>query len=272
MGYISPMIPNPLCIALDTPDVARARELARALRGEAGHLKIGMEFFYANGPAGYEAVAAEGVPVFLDLKLHDIPNTVASAMRSLMRLEPRPAIVNLHAAGGADMMKAAAEAVDGRAKLIAVTVLTSLSEDDLQGVGFDPARALAAHAVNLAEAAKATGLDGVVCSPREVAAIRAATGAGFLTVVPGIRPADSGAGDQKRIATPRAALDNGANILVIGRPVTGTADPVAAARAIRVELATSPRDSGEREGPAPQAWESEGPVSDYARGPMPTRC
>src|SRR6185503_5187267 len=106
--------PNPICVALDTPDLDRARFLARELRPHVGHLKIGMEFFYAHGAKGYEAVAAEGLPIFLDLKLHDIPNTVAQAMKSLMQLSPRPAIINLHAAGGMDMMKAAADAVDGR--------------------------------------------------------------------------------------------------------------------------------------------------------------
>ncbi len=110
------MTQNPICVALDTPEVARATELARVLKSRVGYAKLGMEFFYAHGPKGYETVAKEGLPIFLDLKLHDIPNTVASAMRSLMRLEPRPAIVNLHATGGMDMMRAAAEAVDGRSQ------------------------------------------------------------------------------------------------------------------------------------------------------------
>ena len=122
---------NPICVALDTPDLGRACRLARVLKPHAGFMKIGMEFFYGRGAAGYERVAAEGLPIFLDLKLHDIPNTVASAMASLMRLRPVPAIVNLHATGGLDMMKAARDAVDGRTKLIAVTILTSLSDDDI---------------------------------------------------------------------------------------------------------------------------------------------
>src|SRR3954454_20234779 len=113
---------NAICVALDTPDLGRARDLARALNDHAGYIKLGMEFFYSHGPKGYEIVAAEGVPVFLDLKLHDIPNTVGSAMAALMRLEPRPAIVNVHAAGGRDMMEAARDAVAGRAELIAVTI------------------------------------------------------------------------------------------------------------------------------------------------------
>ena len=128
---------NPICVALDTPDIARAQALARQLRPHVGYLKIGMEFFYAHGNPGYEAVAAEGLPIFLDLKLHDIPNTVAEGMRSLMRLSPSPALINLHASGGMAMMQAAAEAVGGRAKLIAVTLLTSLSNDDIWAAGFD---------------------------------------------------------------------------------------------------------------------------------------
>jgi orotidine-5'-phosphate decarboxylase len=231
------MAANPICVALDTPEIARARELARALRGKAGYVKIGMEFFYAHGPRGYEEVAREGLPVFLDLKLHDIPNTVASALKSLMRLDPKPAIINVHAAGGIAMMKAAAEAVAGQTKLIAVTVLTSLTDDDLWAAGFDRSRDGGAHAVQLARLAQQAGLEGVVCSAREVKAIKAATAKDFLTVVPGIRPADADVQDQKRIATPRAARDDGADILVIGRPITGAVDPARAARAIAESLA-----------------------------------
>ncbi|MGE3833106.1 MAG: orotidine-5'-phosphate decarboxylase [Parvibaculaceae bacterium] len=231
------MTTNPICVALDTPEIARARELARALKGKAGYVKIGMEFFYAHGPRGYEEVAREGLPVFLDLKLHDIPNTVASALKSLMRLDPKPAIINVHAAGGTAMMKAAANAVAGQTKLIAVTVLTSLTDDDLWAAGFDRSRDGGAHAVQLARLAQQAGLDGVVCSAREVKAIKAATAKDFLTVVPGIRPADADVQDQKRIATPRAARDDGADILVIGRPITGAADPAQAASAIAESLA-----------------------------------
>lgn len=228
--------PNPICVALDTPDIDRARALAKALKPHVGHMKIGMEFFYAHGAKGYEAVAAEGLPIFLDLKLHDIPNTVASGMKSLMRLSPRPAIINLHAAGGMDMMKAAADAVDRRAKLIAVTILTSLSNEDIWAVGFNAKQKTSAHAASLAKLAKAAGLDGVVCSPHDLAGIRAATGPEFLTVVPGIRPAECASHDQKRIATPRAARTAGADILVIGRAITGSPDPVAAAQKILDEL------------------------------------
>lgn len=228
--------PNPICAALDTPDLGRAIDLAGTLRPHVGMMKIGMEFFYAHGAKGYEAVAAAGLPIFLDLKLHDIPNTVASAMAALMRLSPRPAIVNVHASGGLDMMKAARDAVDGRSKLIAITILTSLSGDDIWAVGFDPAKDTQIHARALAELAQSAGLDGVVCSPHDLVGIRQATGPDFLTVVPGIRPPDTSAQDQKRVATPAAAIAAGAGILVIGRAITGAADPVAAAQAILAGL------------------------------------
>jgi orotidine-5'-phosphate decarboxylase len=228
--------PNPICVALDTPDIDRARALAKALKPHVGYMKIGMEFFYALGARGYEAVAAEGLPIFLDLKLHDIPNTVASGMKALMQLLPRPAIINLHAAGGLDMMKAAADAVDGRSKLIAVTILTSLSNDDIWAVGFNSKQETSAHAASLAKLAKVAGLDGVVCSPHDLAGIRAVTGPEFLTVVPGIRPAEGAAHDQKRIATPKVARTAGADILVIGRTITNSSDPAAAAQKILIEL------------------------------------
>jgi orotidine-5'-phosphate decarboxylase len=224
--------PNPICVALDTPDLGRARALAKALVPHVGYMKIGMEFFYAHGNKGYEAVAAEGLPIFLDLKLHDIPNTVAEGMRSLMRLSPSPAIINLHASGGMAMMQAAAEAVGGRAKLIAVTLLTSLSNDDIWAAGFNAKLDTGAHAAGLAKLAKAAGLAGVVCSSHDLAGIRAATGPEFLTVVPGIRPVEDAVHDQKRIATPRSAMAAGADILVIGRAITGAADPAVAAKKI----------------------------------------
>lgn len=227
---------NPLCVALDTPDLARAISLAKALSGTVGYVKLGMEFYFAHGPKGYEQVAATGVPVFLDLKLHDIPNTVAQGLTSLMKLDPVPAIVNVHASGGRPMLTAAAEAVAGRARLIAVTILTSLSDSDIHEAGYDPARNTAEQARDMALLVKTSGLDGVVCSPLDIANIKQVTGPGFLTIVPGIRPADSAVGDQKRIATPQAAMAAGADILVIGRPITGAADPVAAALTILESL------------------------------------
>jgi orotidine-5'-phosphate decarboxylase len=181
-------------------------------------------------------VAAEGLPIFLDLKLHDIPNTVASAMKSLMKLNPRPAIVNVHATGGFDMMKAAADAVAGQSKLIAVTVLTSLSDDDIWAIGLETAKDTQAHARSLAELARRAGLDGVVCSPHDLTGIRHDLGRDFLTVVPGIRPADAAAQDQKRVATPADSIAAGADILVIGRAITGAQDPARAAQDIMAGL------------------------------------
>jgi orotidine-5'-phosphate decarboxylase len=222
---------NPICVAIDTPDITRAVALARSLKGHVGYLKLGMEFFYAHGAVGYEAVAAEGVPIFLDLKLHDIPNTVEQGLRSLMRLAPPPAIVNVHATGGLAMMEAARQAVPPTTKLVAVTLLTSLAISDLVKVGFD-AVAIDRQVTSLARLAQAAGLDGVVCSPTDLKRLRKSLPKPFLTVVPGIRPADVSAHDQKRIATPEAALAAGADILVIGRAITGAEDPVAASRAI----------------------------------------
>ncbi len=228
------MLQNPICLALDTPNVARAQELARLLKPHIGFLKIGMEFFYAHGAAGYEKVAHEGVPIFLDLKLHDIPNTVEQGLRSLMRLNPAPAIVNVHAQGGRAMLEMARKAIPASTKLIAVTVLTSLSDVDCEETGHN--LGAAALAEKLAALAHGAGLDGVVCSPQDLPNIRAALPRSFLTVVPGIRPEGTGAQDQKRIATPKAAIAAGADIMVIGRAITGAADPVRAAQEIVASL------------------------------------
>ena len=226
---------NPICVALDTPDLDRAVALARALKPHVGYMKAGMEFFYAHGAMGYEKVAGVGLPIFLDLKLHDIPITVAHGLKSLMRLAPPPAIVNIHATGGLDMMKAARDAVGGEAKLIAVTILTSLSDQDILKIGFD-AFSTDRHTAALARLAHTAGLDGVVCSPKDLRRIRKDLPRNFLTVVPGIRPEGSDAQDQKRVATPQAALAAGADILVIGRPITGAADPAKAAQDILAGL------------------------------------
>jgi orotidine-5'-phosphate decarboxylase len=200
-------------------------------------LKIGMEFFYANGAEAYEAVAREGLPIFLDLKLHDIPNTVEQGLRSLMQLAPAPAILNVHAQGGLAMMQAARKAVPGTTKLIAVTILTSLSQDDCVATGHDPELSTADLAMTLAQLTHEAGLDGVVCSPHDLEVIRAVLPRDFMTVVPGIRPAGADAQDQKRIAIPKAAIAAGADILVIGRAITGAADPAKAAADILASLA-----------------------------------
>ncbi|MDX1575776.1 MAG: orotidine-5'-phosphate decarboxylase [Kiloniellales bacterium] len=226
-------------VALDTPDLGRAAALARALAGLVGGVKIGKEFFTAHGPDGVRAVAG-GVPLFLDLKFHDIPNTVAGALRSALHL--RPAFVNVHASGGRAMLEAAVQAVaEGaedagvpRPRLLAVTVLTSLGEDDLGEVG--QAGPLADQVLRLARLARSCGLDGAVCSPREIEAIRAACGPDFVLMVPGIRPSWAASGDQKRVMTPGEALAAGADYLVIGRPVTGAPDAAAAARRIVDEI------------------------------------
>jgi orotidine-5'-phosphate decarboxylase len=227
---------NPLAVALDTPDLGRAVALAHALAPHAGLLKLGMEFFYSHGRAGYEAIAAAGLPIFLDLKLHDIPNTVQGALAALMRLEPPPAIVNVHALGGKTMLKAAAKAVVGPTVLVAVTLLTSIDESDRGDLGFSTARDAAGHALALAVLARESGLAGVVCSPHDIKAIRQACGSGFLTVVPGLRPRGMAANDQKRLAAPGEALRAGGDVLVVGRPITASSDPVAAAQAVLKEL------------------------------------
>jgi orotidine-5'-phosphate decarboxylase len=227
-------IPNPICVALDTPEVSRAVDLARLLKPHIGYFKIGMEFFYAHGNTGYEAVAREGVPIFLDLKLHDIPNTVEQGLRSLMRLAPQPALINIHAQGGRAMLEAARKAIPPSTKLIAVTVLTSLSDEDCAATGHNLGAATLAE--KLAQLAHSAGLDGIVCSPQDLPNIRAALPRDFLTVVPGIRPEGTDAQDQKRIATPKSAIIAGADILVVGRAITGSANPARAAQEIVASL------------------------------------
>ncbi len=223
---------NPIYVALDTPDLGIAGGLAEAVRPHAGGLKIGLEFVSANGPEGIRAIVALGLPVFLDVKLHDIPTTVAGAVRALAGLGV--AIINIHASGGTAMMRAAKEAAGGKAKIIAVTILTSLDDADMTAIGY--AGDAAAQAVRLARLAEAAGLDGVVCSAHDLAAVRAACGPDFLTVVPGSRPAGSDLNDQKRFMTPEAARAAGADILVLGRPVTHAADPREACRQVAASL------------------------------------
>jgi len=220
-----------LYVALDVPDRARALSLARALAPHVDGVKLGLEFFLAEGPAGIAAVAEAGLPVFLDLKLHDIPNTVAGAVRSLSSLAP--AILTVHAAGGGAMIAAARDAAPPATRVVAVTVLTSLDDADLAAAGV--ADGAAAQVRRLAEVTRAAGADGIVCSGAEVAAARAAWPTATL-VVPGLRPVGGDAGDQKRAVTPRAAAASGASVLVIGRPITAAPDPAEAARAIRATL------------------------------------
>jgi len=218
---------SPIFVAIDTPGQQRATELAKALRGSIAGVKLGLEFFCANGPEGVGRIAEIGIPLFLDLKFHDIPNTVAGAMRSLASL--RPAIVTVHAAGGRAMLEAAKVAAGQNTKVVAVTVLTSLDQSDLRSIGVD--NAPHDQVQRLAALARDSGLDGIVCSGAEVKAVRSAWPDGFF-VVPGVRPEGSGVGDQKRVVTPRAAMADGASILVVGRPITEAADPAEAAREI----------------------------------------
>jgi len=230
-------MPAKILLALDTADVATALAQARVMGDAVDGIKLGLEFFLAQGPAGVKAVAALGRPIFLDLKFHDIPNTVAGAIRSALAL--RPMMLNVHGSGGPAMLAAAAatvrEAGSARPLLIAVTVLTSLGDQDLAAVGQMPWAA--GQARKLAALAKAQGCDGVVCAGSDIAAIRAGCGPDFKLVVPGLRPASAAVQDQKRVMTPGEAARLGADFLVIGRPITGAADPVAAARAIRREVA-----------------------------------
>jgi orotidine-5'-phosphate decarboxylase len=218
-------------VAIDTPRLDRAVELAGRVKNHVGGLKLGLEFFVANGGGGIQEMAKFGLPIFLDLKLHDIPNTVAKAMQALRPLAP--AIVTVHAAGGRAMMEDAKAAAPEGTKIVGVTVLTSLDVDDLNSVGVGGA----AHdqVMRLTELAREAGLDGVVCSGNEVKAAKALWPKGFF-IVPGVRPANGDAGDQKRVVTPRQALDHGASILVIGRPITQSENPDAAARAIEATL------------------------------------
>lgn len=211
---------NPIFVAIDTQDIHRAVALVRDLDGKAGGVKLGLEFFCGNGEEGVIRLAEHGLPVFLDLKLHDIPNTVAKAIRALYHLNP--AVLTVHAAGGKEMMAAAKEAAPPGTKVVGVTVLTSLDQDDLASIGL---RASAARQVErLTELAREAGIDGIVCSGEEVKAARAIWPDGFF-VVPGVRPTGADLADQKRVVTPAQAIDDGASILVVGRPITEAPNP-----------------------------------------------
>jgi len=222
---------SPIYVALDTPDLERAKAIAKRVRHHVGGIKLGLEFFMANGRQGVHEMADIGLPIFLDLKFHDIPNTVGKAVQALRPLEP--AIITVHASGGRAMLEDAKAAAPTGTKVVAVTMLTSLDATDLKSIGLSPDPH--EQVVRLAELAKSAGVDGIVCSGEEVKAAHAAWKDGFF-VIPGIRPANGQMGDQKRAVTPRAALDAGASILVIGRPITQAADPDLAAREIEATL------------------------------------
>ena len=222
---------SPIWVAIDTPDLERAQAIAQRVAKHVGGIKLGLEFFSANGRAGIHEMAKLHLPIFLDLKLHDIPNTVAKAVQALRPLNP--AILTVHAAGGRAMMEDAKAAAPAGTKVVGVTVLTSLDESDLAAAGVSGS----AHdqVMRLAAAAREAGLDGVVCSGEEVRFAKKHWHDGFF-VVPGVRPANGATGDQKRVVTPRAALDAGASILVVGRPITQASDPDQAVRAIEATL------------------------------------
>ncbi|MGE4429860.1 MAG: orotidine-5'-phosphate decarboxylase [Sphingobium sp.] len=222
---------NPVYIAIDTPDLDRAKHLAEQVHRHVGGLKLGLEFFCANGHHGVLEMAKSGLPIFLDLKLHDIPNTVAKAIQSLHMLEP--AILTVHAAGGRAMLEEAKAAAGSHTKVVAVTVLTSLDACDLQDIGV--AHDATAQVEHLTDLARDAGLDGLVCSGAEVALARKRWPGGYF-VVPGVRPHGSVIGDQKRVVTPREARDAGASVLVVGRPITQAQDPDLAAREIAATL------------------------------------
>ncbi len=238
----APKLRNPVFCALDTPDLGQATSWAAKLADTVGGVKLGLEFFNAQGPRGVsEVMRASGLPLFLDLKFHDIPNTVAGAVRSVVPL--KPFMINVHANGGRAMMEAAAKAAHEAAQtnlvnrplVIGVTVLTSMDDSDLREVGvtessFDQVR-------RLAELAKISGLDGVVCSPHEAQVLRRDLGPNFKLITPGVRPAWAAANDQKRVMTPHEAVAAGADYVVIGRPITAAPDEAAAAKRIVMELA-----------------------------------
>jgi orotidine-5'-phosphate decarboxylase len=223
-----------LAVALDYPDAETALRFVDSLGNTCQWFKVGMELYYAAGNPFLHLLRNRGFDVFLDLKLHDIPNTVAGAVRSVT--QSGASLLTIHASGGAAMMTAAAEAAQapGSPRLLAVTVLTSMDANELTGIGITASPA--DQVLRLARLAKQSGIDGMVCSAEEVAAVRAATGPETLLVIPGIRPTGSAIGDQKRIATPAQAIADGASMLVVGRPITRAADPAAATRAILSEI------------------------------------
>lgn len=228
-------------IPLDTPDLDRALEIATSLKGLVGGVKIGKEFFTALGPEGVAKITELGLPLFVDLKFHDIPNTVAGAVRAAVHL--KPSILNVHAQGGRAMLEAACDAAAEEAAkigisvplVLGVTVLTSMDDQDLNDVGVNDSTL--DQVKRLAALCQECSLDGVVCSAAEIEALRGMCGPEFTLLTPGIRPTWAAAGDQKRIVTPGDAIRRGADYLVIGRPIYGADDPVEAATKIAAEIA-----------------------------------
>ncbi|WP_419603377.1 orotidine-5'-phosphate decarboxylase [Thiolapillus sp.] len=229
------MSTSPVIVALDFPNEAKALSLVDQLDTSLCRLKVGKELFTRLGPAFVEKLVGRGFDVFLDLKFHDIPNTVAAACDAAADLGVW--MMNLHASGGRKMMQTARERLEGkshRPKLIAVTILTSLGEEDIHEIGFSGTPG--ENVLRLATLAESAGLDGVVCSPLEAAAIREQAGQDFLLVTPGVRPASASLDDQKRVMTPAEAMAAGSSYLVIGRPVTAAPDPLQALKDINASL------------------------------------
>jgi orotidine-5'-phosphate decarboxylase len=226
-----------LIVALDFASAQAAMELVDQLQGTCRWFKVGMELYYSAGNAVVEHLRERGFEVFLDLKLHDIPNTVAGAVRSVARAGA--SLLTVHAGGGEAMMRAACEAAGGPGapRLLAVTVLTSMDAAELSGVGVSDAPG--AQVLRLARLAKTAGINGLVCSAEEVKSVREAMGPEALLVVPGIRPAGADVGDQRRVATPAEAMQWGASMLVVGRPITQAADPGKAAAEILAEMTSA---------------------------------
>ena len=221
-----------LYIAMTSHEMANIKAFFEELAGLPVGLKVGLELFVKEGPSLLETIRRAGFPVFLDLKFHDIPFTVAGAVRSACCYEPE--LINVHASGGFEMMKAAADAVEGRTRILAVTVLTSLSSKDLDFLGFE--REPSDLVSRMAVSARDAGIHGVVCSPLEAAMVREATGQDFLIVTPGVRPSGTSKDDQKRTATPFDAIMSGATALVVGRPITQSDNPRGAAESILDEI------------------------------------
>lgn len=225
---------NRIIVALDVPTLDEAKQLAQALTDEVGGFKVGMELLMGAGPAAIETIAGYGRPVFADAKLHDIPNTVE---RAAVRVRDAGARwVTVHAGGGVDMIDAANRGMNGTGVLV-VTMLTSLSGADLPAIGIDAT--VEEHVVNMTQLARKGSAEGVVCSPAEIVAVKRA-GTGLDVFTPGVRPAQSNSDDQRRVATPEQARQNGADYLVIGRPITRADDPVESAREIASSIATYP--------------------------------
>src|SRR5690242_15786259 len=221
-----------LIVALDVPNAAAAQALVQRVGDAAGIYKVGLQLFTAEGPGLVRDLVRSGRRVFLDLKLHDIPNTVSHAVKAAMDLGAH--MLTVHASGGAAMLRAATEAGGGRVNILAVTVLTSLNDEDMQEIGVSGR--VSDQALRMAALAQSAGCQGIVSSPREALAVRRALGEGFAIVTPGIRPAGAETNDQQRIATPAQAISNGVSHIVVGRPITHASDPAKAAAAIISEM------------------------------------